>query len=267
MTEKVEALPWTVETVAALEEKEKRRICAIIAHAIAALHKGGMVHSDIKHDNILYTYTEAGQVTAKIIDFDGGFLECDPPSVEDGVTGDMNYFSPEVCARAYENERPLTCKLDIFALGVLFHQYFSGELPEYDHEAASCPGEAVLQGYKMQLNEKLPKDVSALIEKMLLEDPQKRPTAQEVFESLRPFHPKEEFSIFEDYEEAMQLLRSHAASESPAESAGEDHTHFCSMCGRAISGTSDICDSCEEKRLRNNSLPDDASPFFRPGDL
>lgn len=267
VTEKVEALPWTVETVAALEEKEKRRICAIIAHAIAALHKGGMVHSDIKHDNILYTYTEAGQVTAKIIDFDGGFLECDPPSMEDGVTGDMNYFSPEVCARAYENERPLTCKLDIFAMGVLFHQYFSGELPEYDHEAASCPGEAVLQGHKMQLNEKLPKDVSALIEKMLLEDPQKRPTAQEVFESLRPFHPKEEFSIFEDYEETMQLLCSHAASESPAETAGEDHTHFCSMCGRAISGTSDICDSCEEKRLRNNSLSDDASPFFRPGDL
>lgn len=238
VTEKVEALPWTIETIAALEESEKRRICAIIVHAIAALHKGNMVHSDIKHDNILYTHTESGKVTAKIIDFDGGFLESDPPSMEDGVTGDTNYFSPEVCARTYGEERPLTTKIDIFALGILFHQYFSGTLPEYDHSNASCPGEAVLQGNKLLLSEDLPKDISDLIGKMLSEDPRERPTAQEVFELLRPYHPKEE---------------------NPAS--------FCSMCGCPISGPSAVCDACVAELLRKSSLVDEASPFFRPGDL
>lgn len=240
VTEKIEALPWTVETVAALDESEKRRLCAIIAHAIAALHKGKLVHSDIKHDNILYTHTESGQVTAKIIDFDGGFLESDPPSMEDGVTGDTNYFSPEVCARAYGEERPLTTGLDIFALGILFHQYFSGELPDYDRENASCPGEAVLQGSSLHLSESLPEDVSALIGKMLSQDPQARPTAQEVFEALRPYHPDEEFSAFGDFDEAIRRLGSRGAA-GDAEDAATP--------------------------LRSASPDGGTSPFYIPGDL
>ncbi len=176
-------------------------------------------------------------MTAKIIDFDGGFLECDPPSMEDGVTGDMNYFSPEVCARAYEDERPLTCKLDIFALGILFHQYFSGELPEFDREAVSCPGEAVLQGYKLQLNEKVPNDVSALIEKMLLEDPKERPTAQEVFENLRPFCPKEDFSIFENYDETMQFCVLIFQTKAPQRLQARTHTFLLNVRLRHIRNT------------------------------
>lgn len=239
VTEKIEALPWTVETIAALEESEKRRLCAIIAHAIAALHKGNMVHSDIKHDNILYTRTESGKVTAKIIDFDGGFLESDPPSMEDGVTGDTNYFSPEVCARAYGEDRPLTSKIDIFALGVLFHQYFSGELPGYDPENASCPGEAVLQGSSLWLSENLPTDVSDLIGKMLSEDPQERPTAQKVFETLRPYRGDEEFSAFGDFDKAIRLLD----RRSTEEDAGGAAT------------------------ARNVASDGGASPFYIPGDL
>lgn len=189
VTEKIEALPWTVNTIAALAEAEKRRLCAIIAHAIAALHNGHMVHSDIKHDNILYTYTESGRVTAKIIDFDGGFLESDPPSLDEGVTGDTNYFSPEVCARVYGENRPLTAKLDVFAMGILFHQYFTGRLPAYDMSMASCPGEAVLQGSPLLLDSNLPEDISELLAQMLSADPKDRPTAREAFMRLRPEHP------------------------------------------------------------------------------
>ncbi len=277
VTEKVEALPWTIETIAALEEREKRRICAIIAHAIAALHKGNIVHSDIKHDNILYTYTESGKVTAKIIDFDGGFLEYDPPSMEDGVTGDTNYFSPEVCARAYGEERLLTSKIDIFALGILFHQYFSGKLPGYDRSNASCPGEAVLQGNKLRLSEDLPRDISDLIGKMLSAAPQERPTAQEAFELLRPYHSKEEFSVFKDYNEAIRLFGFHGSNDNTAGATANSEygvqtmtggtAYYCSMCGRSVSGTTAVCDACAAELLRSSSLVDDESHFFRPGDL
>lgn len=89
------------------------------------------------------TETAEGTVTAKIIDFDGRFLENDPPSIEEEITGDTNYFSPEVCARAYGKERKLSCKLDVFAVGVLFHQYFFGQMPGFDPEACYCPGEAL----------------------------------------------------------------------------------------------------------------------------
>lgn len=207
--EKINALPWTVESVAALDEQEKRRLCAIIAHAVAALHKGGMVHSDIKHDNILFTETAEGVVTAKIIDFDGSFLESSPPSMEEEVTGDTNYFSPEVCARAYGEERSLTCKLDVFALGVLFHQYFSGQLPGFAQESAYSPGEAVLRGEPLALSKDLPEDIASLIGQMLLEKPEERPTAEQVFESLRP-KP--------DEEDADRTAEHEAEEESPGSS-------------------------------------------------
>lgn len=237
VTEKVEALPWTVESIAALDEHEKRRLCAIIAHAIAALHKGGLVHSDIKHDNILYTYTEAGTVTAKIIDFDGSFLESAPPPPEEGITGDMNYFSPEVCARTYGEARPLNAKLDVFALGILFHQYFTGKLPAYDAEAAACPGEAVLQGASLQLSDALPPDIFELLRKMLATDPAERPSAQEVFDQLRPYRPEATVS-----------------------------TRHCTKCGCIIPATDRLCVACAAQSAAM-PMSGDASPFYIPSDL
>ena len=186
-TEKIDVLDYPVEAIAALGEGERRRLCAIIAHAVAALHKGHLVHSDIKHDNILYTKTESGRITAKIIDFDGGFLESNPPGEDDEVVGDNTYFSPEVCARDYEDYWPLTCKLDVFALGVLFHQYYTGMLPGFDTEAFACAGEAVYQGQKLWLAPNLPSDIAFVLERMLSRDPNDRPTAEEVFIGLKPY--------------------------------------------------------------------------------
>jgi len=235
-TEKIDALTWEVEDIFALDESEKRRLCAIVTHAVAALHRGHLVHSDIKHDNILYTRLPSGRLTAKIIDFDGGFLESNPPSLEDGVTGDMNYFSPEVCARTYGEERPLTCKLDVFALGVLFHQYFAGKMPDFDRSVASCPGEALLQGATLQVDGTIPKDIAALIRKMISLDPAERPTSFQVFQVLSAG--------------TKAKAAASAYPRFPAEKAAE----------RFISHAEAIYEHPEK------SAPP-ASPFYTPGDL
>lgn len=185
VTEKIDALPWTVEMITALSESERRRLCRIIAHAVAAFHKGHLIHADLKHENILYTKTQAGSVTAKIIDFDSSFLESSPPAPGEEITGDFNYFAPEVCARSFGVEVPLSCKMDIFALGVLFHQYYTGSLPIFDQSVYSCPGEASLRGEHLDIDEKqLPQEIGALLRAMLNRNPNRRPTAAEVCESL-----------------------------------------------------------------------------------
>lgn len=184
--DKVDALSWTIDTIAALPAEETRRLCTIIAHAIAGLHKGGLIHADLKHDNILYTKTAGGTVTAKVIDFDSSFLESAPPAASEEVVGDFNYFAPEVCARAYGEDAKLTRKMDVFALGVLFHQYFSGLLPQFDREAFSCPGEAVLRGCPLRVHTSIPKETAQLIAAMLEKDPANRPTAWDVFTNLCP---------------------------------------------------------------------------------
>lgn len=193
--------------VARLPVDEIRRLCAIIAHSIACLHNGRFIHADLKPDNILFTKTAAGHITAKIIDFDSGFLETSPPGPGETIVGDFHYFSPEACRSIWGEEVELTCKMDIFALGVLFHQYFTGELPGFDTEQSTYSGEAAARGEVLTVSESLPDDIRALLAGMLDPDPQERPTAIEVFRSLQGIpvseapDPGEEDAEPDDYEE------------------------------------------------------------------
>ena len=75
--------------------------------------------------------------------------------------------------------------MDVFALGVLFHQYFCGSLPAFDKEQASYSGEAAAKGYKLSVSPHLPADVSEMIQRMLEADPANRPTSHEIWEFFR----------------------------------------------------------------------------------
>ncbi len=189
--QKIPALSWKVEDVAALPGGQVRWLCGIIAHSVASFHNGGIVHADLKHDNILFTKTRSGHVTAKVIDFDSSFLETDPPLAGDEIIGDLVYFSPEACRSIWGEEMKLTCKMDVFAMGVLFHQYFTGRLPEFDTTESSYPGEAVAKGQRLTVTGPLPGDLYDLFEAMLDPDPDRRPTAMEVCCRLRGFEHKE----------------------------------------------------------------------------
>ncbi len=183
--ERMDAICWGVEDIAALPAPQIRHLCAIIAHGIAGIHRGGIVHADLKHDNILFTRTTTGYVTAKIIDFDSSFLESEPPEAGDEIVGDLVYFSPEACLSIWGEEMTLSCKMDVFALGVLFHQYFTGELPDFDTGRCSYPGEAVANGLELTVSQQLPPDLRQIIGSMLEPEPSRRPTAMEVFCRLR----------------------------------------------------------------------------------
>lgn len=182
---KIESLHWDFTDVAKLPSGEIRRLCAIIAHGVASLHKGRMIHADLKPDNVLFMKTDAGYTTAKIIDFDSGFLETDPPGPGETIVGDFHYFSPEVCRSIWGEEVELTCKMDIFALGVLFHQYFTSELPGFNTEESTYSGEAAAKGEVLTVSDRLPDDIRKLLSQMLNNDPTQRPTAMEVYNSLR----------------------------------------------------------------------------------
>lgn len=182
---KIKTLHWDYSDVAKLPRGEIRRLCAIIAHGVASLHKGRMVHADLKPDNILFMKTELGYTTAKIIDFDSGFLETESPLPGETIVGDFHYFSPEACKSIWGDEVELTCKMDIFALGVLFHQYFTGELPGFNKDEYTYSGEASAKGETLGVSAELPNDIQELLTRMLNNDPEKRPMAIEVFNSLR----------------------------------------------------------------------------------
>ena len=230
---KIESLPWDVADVARLPFDEIKRLCSIIAHGVASLHKGHLIHADLKPDNILFMKTSSGDVTAKIIDFDSGFLESSPPGPDETIVGDFHYFSPEACKSIWGEQVELTCKMDVFALGVLFHQYFTGSLPGFDREQSTYSGEAAAKGDVLVVAEDLPEDIYRLLTQMLSNDPAKRPTAMEAFYILR----------------GIDIATVLASEEKPAEVAAP------------------ASEPVVSSKLKIEASTTRKDPFFRPGDL
>jgi serine/threonine-protein kinase len=92
-----------------------------VCRALAAAHKKGVVHRDLKPGNIFLC--EDG--TSKVLDFGMSKLASAESLTQTGYTlGTPEYMAPEQCIGA--NVEPRT---DIYALGVLMYEAITGELP------------------------------------------------------------------------------------------------------------------------------------------
>src|SRR5262252_8557856 len=97
------------------------QMCAALARA----HDLGVVHRDLKSDNILLTARGGRKDFVKILDFGLAALAHDPRLAPKGaVFGTPEYMSPEQ-ARG-EQAGPQS---DLYALGILFFEMLTGQLP------------------------------------------------------------------------------------------------------------------------------------------
>src|SRR5260370_21962807 len=93
--------------------------------ALARAHDLGVVHRDLKSDNILLTARGGRKDFVKILDFGLAHLAMDPRLAPKGaVFGTPEYMAPEQ-ARGEE----ATPQSDLYALGVLFFEMLTGQLP------------------------------------------------------------------------------------------------------------------------------------------
>lgn len=180
VTERINPENLTVQQIADLPPEKKWTLIRSLLYSFSELHGRGVVHSDIKPDNILLKKTEAGFYTGKIIDFDASFLEWDVP---EDIQGDQVYLAPEVRLRMMDIPTVVTTKADIFALGILFHQYWCGEQPAYPNDYGYL-FEAVLDGATISVSERIPNALRRQIQRMLQKDPERRPSAAQVLHEL-----------------------------------------------------------------------------------
>ncbi len=97
------------------------QMCAALARA----HDLGVVHRDLKSDNILLTHRGGRKDFVKILDFGLAAIARDPRLAPKGaVFGTPEYMAPEQ-ARGEE----ATPHADLYALGVLFYEMLTGQLP------------------------------------------------------------------------------------------------------------------------------------------
>ena len=92
-----------------------------IAEALRYVHTRGIVHGDIKSENILLTRTPDRRRVAKLLDFGLARTAGDDPS---RIEGTPEYLAPERITGA-----PASPRSDIYALGILFWECLVGRLP------------------------------------------------------------------------------------------------------------------------------------------
>ena len=203
VTDKVNTTTIGISEIAELPEEKKELLLKVLTHCIHNLSNEGVVHGDLKPDNILVKKTAAGFYTMKLIDFDSSFFEDTEITDADEVQGDTVYLAPETFLCMIGECNRITVKADVFALGILFHQYLSGTLPSFAEEYDYLY-EAVLDEAEYQLNPSIPDKYQKLIRKMLEKDPEKLISIDQVNaiiigqQEIEPTEEEEDFIYIPD---------------------------------------------------------------------
>ncbi|NLI21277.1 MAG: protein kinase [Clostridiales bacterium] len=164
----------TFDTLGALPPRMSRQLLYELARCLGRLHAQGVVHADLKPEHVLLQ-REGERYRVRLIDFDSGFLEDDPPAEPRDIEGDPVYLAPETFLRMLGEPRTLTRRLDTFAFGLIAHKLWTGRLPETGADGRAYVYEAVLAGEAAELSSTLPTAYRWLIQKTLSLDPEDRP--------------------------------------------------------------------------------------------
>jgi len=188
-TEKIETANIDPKVIKELDTHKKETLIRSILYSVSAFHHMSIVHADLKPDNIVFKKLNSGFYTAKIIDFDAGFLvgeQLDP----DDLHGDFLYLSPEAYLFSTGESVNIDTKIDIFALGILFHQIWTGKPPNIPNGYRYI-FEAILDNQKIVLSKSIPDYLRDIITKMLAKDSSERPSAEDILDYYRQRDEKE----------------------------------------------------------------------------
>jgi Serine/threonine protein kinase len=156
------------QKIPTLTPGDAARMFLEIADALAYAHQRGIIHRDIKPDNILI----GKDGTPKLTDLGIAVLDkqdMDPAGPR--VLGTPHYMSPEQASG-----RPITAATDIYSLGATFFHVFAGQ-PLFD---APTPEEIMIKHVRERprrladVAPDLPRELCAIVDRSINKDPESR---------------------------------------------------------------------------------------------
>jgi eukaryotic-like serine/threonine-protein kinase len=155
-----------------LSDREIGEIGADLCEALDHAHSRGVVHRDIKPQNVQVT---EGEPRAKLMDFGVAHLADDAPLTAVGdVVGTLAYMSPEQA-----EGQPAGPEADVYSLALMLYECWSGENP---NRRATPAATARAIGSRpralRRLRPDLPRELSDTIDACLEARPQRRPSLE-----------------------------------------------------------------------------------------
>jgi len=150
------------------------RLVERVARGVAAAHAAGLVHRDLKPDNVLLARasTTEGSEQPKVTDFGlAKQVECAGPTVSGSVLGTPSYMAPEQA-----EGKAVGPACDVYALGAILYECLTGRPPfraatvlETLHQVRSQePAPA------RQVNPAVPRDLETIAARCLRKEPGRR---------------------------------------------------------------------------------------------
>jgi serine/threonine protein kinase len=154
-----------------------------LVNAFEFIHAQGIVHRDIKLENLLLT---SGASVVKISDFGvaTNVLNQGKESLQRSTAGTPQYMSPEMCEGI-----PYTSKTDVWSLGIVAYEICTESLP---FDADNLLG-LVNRITKLQcppLPSRFSRRLNAIVHAMLIKDPNRRPSMTDVSKMLKHYRQK-----------------------------------------------------------------------------
>jgi serine/threonine-protein kinase len=176
-----ETLANRLQEASALPPVEVATLLGDVADVLAAVHKVGVVHRDLKPDNLLCTPTNA-DYPIRVLDWGVARLGPIGRLTIDGLTpGTPIYMSPEQATG-----RDIAAPCDIYSLGVIAYEALAGR-PPFDGLTLAeivCM-HLTREPASLRARCSAPADLCDLVARMLRKDPSMRPTANELRHTAR----------------------------------------------------------------------------------
>ncbi|MFN8163142.1 MAG: serine/threonine-protein kinase [Solirubrobacterales bacterium] len=157
-----------------LSDREIAEIGADLCEALDHAHSRGVVHRDIKPQNVQVT---EGEPRAKLMDFGIARLADEAPLTAAGdVVGTIAYMSPEQA-----EGRPAGPEADVYSLALVLYECWSGENPHRRPSPAATARAIGARARRLRrLRPDLPRELTDAIDACLAPRPNHRPSLEEL---------------------------------------------------------------------------------------
>jgi len=156
-----------------------------VALGMEYLHSQGVVHRDLKSENLVLT----DNFRLKLTDFGIGCLEteCELRSAD---TGTYRWMAPEMIT-----DKQYSKKVDVYSFGIVLWELATGLLPYQNMTPVQVAYAVVNKNLRPPLPDGCPLALRNLMEQCWNSCPERRPTFYEIVRTLEDLEPEEPFPL------------------------------------------------------------------------